>query len=171
MVSDLLATDLIKPVTVEEVRIVVFQLKPYKALGPDGVQAAVFHRYWNLMQNDIVYLVQDFFAGRCDLAAINSTYVSLIPKVDNPETFKDFRPIGLCNVVYKIISKVLVNRMQCLMESLISPFQNAFIKGRLISDNILMASELMTVIHKARKGKMSWGALKVDMAKAYDRVD
>lgn len=114
-------------------------------------------------------MVRDFFDGTIDLGIVNSTFISLIPKNDHPKTFKDFRPIGLCNVIYKIISKVLVNCLQGLMDKLISPFQNAFIKGMLISDNIL-TSELMTFIHNARTSRSSWGALKVDMAKAYDRL-
>ena len=82
-----------------------------------------------------------------------------------------FRPITLCNVIYKIISKLLVNHLKPFMDSLITPFQNAFIKGRNISDNILLAHEIFYFLRKRKRRKKFYGALKIDMTKAYDRVD
>ncbi|KAF7824263.1 ribonuclease H [Senna tora] len=87
-----------------------------------------------------------------------------------PQQLKDFRPISLCNVVVKIISKILVLRLQSIMERDISPNQNGFVKGRAILDSILLASELMTSIHKERKVKTSWCAYKLDIQKAYDKI-
>ena len=76
-----------------------------------------------------------------------------------------FRPISLCNVIYKTISKILVNRLKPFMDNLISPFQNVFLKGRNISDNILIAHEIIDVLRKKKGRKNSFGALKIDMRK------
>lgn len=100
----------------------------------------------------------------------NHTLITLIPKCDHPQSIKDFRPISLCNVFQKLISKVMVNRLQPLLQDLIAPTQNGFIKGRSINDNIFLASELMTYIHKAKRLKSKWCALKLDISKAYDRL-
>ena len=87
-----------------------------------------------------------------------------------PKEVTQFRPISLCNVTYKIITKIMVNRLKPLMNYLISPFQNAFIQGRNISNNILLAYEIMDIVRKKKFRKKGYGALKVDMCKTYDRV-
>ena len=87
-----------------------------------------------------------------------------------PKEVTQFRPISLCNVTYKIITKIMVNRLKPLMNYLISPFQNAFIQGRNISNNILLAHEIMDIVRKKKFKKKGYGALKVDMCKTYDRV-
>ena len=82
-----------------------------------------------------------------------------------------FRPISLCNVTYKIISKILVNRLKPLMDNLITPFQNAFIQGCQITDNIILAQEIFEFLKKKQKGKWGFRVLKLDMNKAYDRIN
>lgn len=89
---------------------------------------------------------------------------------DHPQTIRDFRPISLCNVFQKIVSKVIVNRLQPILQDLIAPAQSGFVKGRNINDNIFLASELMHYIHKAKKLKTRWCAFKLDISKAYDRL-
>ena len=105
------------------------------------------------------------------LKAFNHTFITLIPKPPNPEEVSHFRPISLCNVLYKIISKVLVNRLKHIINSIITPFQNAFIKGRNITDNILLAHEIIDVVRKKSGKRDSYGVLKIDMSKAYDRIN
>jgi hypothetical protein len=100
----------------------------------------------------------------------NETVVVLIPKV-NPERLKDLRPISLCNVVYKLISKVLANRSKMILGELISPNQSAFVPGRLISDNTILAYEMSHYMRRKKKRKEVYMALKLDMSKAYDRVE
>jgi hypothetical protein len=87
--------------------------------------------------------IKNFFSTGYLDAYVNSTFIALIPKNKNPSKVSDFRPISLCNVVYKIISKVLANRLKVILPHIISQNQSAFIPGRLISDNILAAYETL----------------------------
>ena len=101
---------------------------------------------------------------------VNGTSIVLIPKFPNPKTLKGYRPISLCNVTYKVISKCLVNRLRPLLAGSISPEQSAFVPSRLISDNSLTGYEGIHYL-KRKKGKAGACAIKLDMEKAYDRVE
>ena len=102
---------------------------------------------------------------------VNSTSIVLIPKIANPSKLSDYRPISLCNVIYKVISKCLVNRLRPLLDDLISPEHSAFIPGRMITDNALIAFECIHYIKQEKDPTKSFCAYKLDLSKAYDRVD
>lgn len=133
--------------------------------------AIFYKKFWELVGEQVVREVLQVLNGGPMPEGWNETTVVLIPKVKKPESVKDLRPISLCNVLYKLFSKVLANRLKKILPQVISPAQSAFVPGRLISDNILMAYEMMLYIKQKRKGVKGWTAVKLDMSKAYDRVE
>ena len=102
---------------------------------------------------------------------INDTIITLIPKCDDPKTMKDLRPIALCNVILKLVTKVLANRLKPLLPKVVSENQSAFIKGRLITDNVLLPFESLHSMKRNTRRKEGDVALKIDISKAYDRLD
>ena len=102
---------------------------------------------------------------------LNHTFITLIPKTKNHKKVTEYRPISLCNVFYKIFSKVLANRLKRVLPQIISEHQSAFIKGRLIIDNILVAFKTLHYMKNHNFGNSGYMALKLDMSKAYDRVE
>ncbi|KAL5789913.1 hypothetical protein ACOSQ2_004801 [Xanthoceras sorbifolium] len=154
-----------------EVRSAVFEMGPNKAPGPDGFHALFFQKFWNVVSEDVSSVCLKVLNGGCSIEEFNTTNVFLIPKVKNPERMTDFRPISLCSVIYKTVSKVMANRLKEILPFIISSEQSAFVPGRLIFDNIMVAFELLHSIKKQKKGKKGYAAIKLDMSKAYDRVE
>ena len=157
--------------TAEEVKVALFQMRPTKVLGLDGMNAFFYQNFWHIVGDDVVFAVLDFLNNGNMLPEINHINIVLIPKVKDPEKMSDFRPISLCNVIYKIISKVLANRLKQVLPHIISPTQSAFVLGRLITDNVLVAYETLHTMHARQKGKKGSLALKLDISKAYDCVE
>lgn len=123
------------------------------------------------MGTDITAAIQGFFPGGHLLRSLNQTLITLIPKTTCPTKPSQYRPVSLCNVLYKIITKILANRLRRFLSETILENQGAFVGGRQISDNILVAHKVMHALKNRRYGKKGWFAVKLDMAKAYDRLE
>ena len=162
---------LLREFTQEEVKGTLNQIGDLKAPGPDGMPAIFYKHYWDLVGDHVTGEVLQVLNGGDITSGWNDTCVALIPKVKNPENMKDLRPISLCNVVYKIVSKVLANRLKLILQEIIAPNQSAFVPGRLITDNILLAYEVNHYLQNKRSGSVGYAALKLDMSKAYDHVE
>ncbi|XP_014755959.1 uncharacterized protein LOC104584065 [Brachypodium distachyon] len=161
---------LLEPFTEEDVKKALFQIGDFKAPGPDGLHAVFYKRYWSLLGDDLVKEVLEAVNSGVIPDGWNGTMLVLIPKVDDPKRVSRFRPISLCNVVYKVISKMLANRLKVILPDIIDEHQSAFVPERLFTDNILLAYECVHSIKK-KKGKKGLCAVKLDMHKAYDRVE
>ncbi|KAI5349016.1 hypothetical protein L3X38_001903 [Prunus dulcis] len=171
VVTDDMNRDLTRPTTLEEIKDAAFQMGATKAPGPDGFHGTFYHKYWGIIHNDIQGLTADFFTGQAIPKPLNSTQIVLIPKIPNPEAVSQFRPISLCNFSYKILSKILANRLKPHLPSIISPTQNAFVPDRQIQDNILVAHEVFHALKLKKSKKKFEMGVKLDMNKAYDRVE
>ena len=126
----------------EEVRSALFMMHPKKAPGPDGMTVLFYQQSWSIIKVDVVNMGNDFLSSRVFDDRLNMTNICLVPKTARPNRMTELRPISLCKVSYKIISKVLCQRLKGLLPRLISETQSAFVSGRLISDNILIAQEM-----------------------------
>ena len=156
------------PFSIEEIKKVVFGLKHNSASGPDDFPAEFFQDFWDIIHIDLWKLFKDFYGGVLDIKRLNFGLVTLLPKVDNPVDMRNFRPICLLNVCYKIITKVLTNRLCTCITKVISEYQYGFIKGRYIMDGVVSLNE---ILHEVRQKKQSGVILKIDFEKAYDKFN
>jgi hypothetical protein len=141
-----------------------------KAPGPDGFTTLFYVKYWEHIKSTVLSAVGDFFSHNQLLREQNHTFIALIPKKLGASSVQQFRPISLCNIIYKIISKLLANRLKPLLPKFISPFQTAFVPGRLMQDNSILAHEMLhTLKHKRGRGGLM--AINIDMEKAFDKME
>lgn len=165
------ASEIINPIQPSEIKEAVFSLPKDSAPGSDGYHASFFfQKNWSLVSANVIAMVRSIWNYGRILKEMNKTNVVLIPKKPHPSTFQDLRPIILSNVSYKILFKVLCNRLKAVLPDLIHPCQSAFLKGRLISNNVMLAAELMHQIHTSRGKRKKLAALKIDFSKAFDRI-
>ncbi|XP_031127477.1 uncharacterized protein LOC116029567 [Ipomoea triloba] len=162
---------LLRPFDADEVKTALFSMFPDKAPGPDGMNPGFYQHYWDVVGNDVSSFVLKCLDEGTIPDGLNNTNVVLIPKKSSLEKVADLRPIALYNVVYKIMAKMVANRMKPLLGEVISDSQSAFIPNRLITDNILVAAEVGHYLNRKQCGLVGWAALKLDMAKAYDRME
>ncbi|XP_019152267.1 PREDICTED: uncharacterized protein LOC109149075 [Ipomoea nil] len=135
------AKKLVRPADVDEVKAAVFGMKCMGSPGPDGIQAAFYQDFWQEVGGSITKMVNEALISATIPLSLLEAFVTLIPKKDNPKTAADFRPITLLNVMFKIVSKVIVNRLRPLMNNLIGPHQNSFLPGRSTLDNIILTQD------------------------------
>ncbi|GAU29062.1 hypothetical protein TSUD_278180, partial [Trifolium subterraneum] len=159
------------PITKAEIQQALFHMHPDKSPGPDGFNPAFYQRFWEQCSDDIFRAASTWLERGYFPTSHNETNICLIPKCDNPTSMKDLRPISLCNVLYKMISKVLANRLKCCLDKCVSQEQSAFVEGRSILDNALIATEVIHALKRKTKGRRCELALKIDISKAYDKVD
>ena len=146
----------------------MFSIHSTKAPSPDGFNAFFFKETWDVAGSLVIQAIKEFFVTGELLKETNATIISLIPKVPNPSKMGDFRPISCCNTIYKCIYKIIAPRLQMILPSMVDHAHSTFIKGRKISDNILLAQDLLRDYHKANGPHRV--AAKVDLMKAYDSV-
>ncbi|XP_058111279.1 uncharacterized protein LOC131254304 [Magnolia sinica] len=137
--------------------------------GPDGFIGAFFSRCWDIIGSDIHKAAESFFRGENMPRAFTTTIICLIPKSLNPKKLSDFKPINLCNCIYKISAKIISSRLNSLLLKLISVEQGAFIKGRDIAKSIVLAQESIRDISRHVRGRNL--VIKLNIKKAYGRVE
>lgn len=124
---------------------------------------AFFKKFWNIIGHDVTLAIRSFFHSGFMLNFVNETIISLVPKIDSPTQLNQFRPISLCNVLYKAISKLLVNRLKLFLSKCISDNQAAFVPNRQILDNVIIAHEYLHFFKNKRYGTNGLMTLKLDM--------
>jgi hypothetical protein len=146
------------------------EMKRNASPGPDGFNVEFYLAAWTWIGEDVVQLVRNFFRTGIMPTHINDTHIALIPKKLVPLVPADYRPISLCNVIYKIIAKCLANRLKPHLPNYVHQSQQAFIEGRRISNNIIIAQEI-THSFALTSWEIQAFMLKIDLAKAFDRLE
>eukprot|EP00253_Pinus_taeda_P015313 PITA_15313 len=158
---------LLRVITKEEVEEVVNKMAKNKAPGLDGFTIEFYQAAWSFMGNDLLDLVEELRCTKRMHQGLNATFLALIPKNGNLDDPQGFRPISLCNVVYKILATILVNRLKPILPDLIAQEQTGFVKGKQITDGIIVAQE---VIHSLKNTRNLGMLIKLDLAKVYDHL-
>ena len=171
VVTGEMVRNLVRPYTAEEVQTAIFQMHPSKAPNPDGISPFFFQRFWHIMGHDIMEAILSCLHSGRYLHKMNYTHIVLISKKSNPQNIMEYQPINLGNVVSRLISKVLTNRVKSMLPCVISNSQSAFVPGRLITDNTSVAFEMIHRMRNRRRGKVGHMAVKLDISKAYDKVE
>ncbi|KAK8929024.1 hypothetical protein KSP39_PZI017553 [Platanthera zijinensis] len=169
MVNDDDAQHLLSPPSDAEIKAAVFSFGRNKSQDFDGVTHSFFASFWGFTMAEIVDVVKDFFANDCMETSWKDTLVMLIPKSEQPCLPEHYRPISLCSSIYKMVAKIIANRMKPLIRNFISEEQAAFVPGRLLSNHCTLAHEIMHRLHTT-ESKDGFMAIKLDMEKAFDRI-
>eukprot|EP00253_Pinus_taeda_P027103 PITA_27103 len=159
--------NLLKQVSMQEVEEAMAQLKDGKAPGRDGFTSNFFHEFWDLISTEVLDLVEESRSMHWLLPSLNSTFIALVPKGEEANTPNKFQPIALCNVIYKLISKVVANRLKPLLPLLILPEQTGYVEGRQIMDGIILSNEVIYSLKILKKPGM---IMKLDLSKAFDKL-
>ncbi|GKB60561.1 RNA-directed DNA polymerase, eukaryota [Tanacetum coccineum] len=161
------ADDLERAVTRDEIRKAVWNCGDNKSPGPDGYSFEFFKKYWSFVGSDLCEAVEQFFTNGTFSKGCNSSFIALIPKVMDAKLVSDFRPISLIGSIYKVVTKIIANRMALVISDIISDTQSAFVSERQILDGPFIINE---VLHWCKRKNKQAMFFKVDFAKAYDSV-
>ncbi|CAN1153186.1 LINE-1 retrotransposable element ORF2 protein [Linum perenne] len=153
-----------------EITLAIKSMGSLKAPGKDGFQPIFFQKCWNTVGGDVSDFLLNSFRYPELIEQVNQTIIVLIPKLLKPEQISQFRPISLCNVTYKLMAKCVADRLRSCMGNLVNETQTSFVPGRNITDNIIILQE---VVHsmRSKSGKKGWMTIKLDLAKAFDRLE
>ena len=153
----------------EEITQVFFSMPRNKAPGPDGFPVEFFLEAWIIVKDSVVAAIREFFQTGILPRGFNSTAITLIPKVTGADSLSQFRPVACCTTIYKVITRLISSRLKLFIDQAVQANQVGFIKGRLLCENVLLASEL--VDNFQAEGETTRGCLQVDISKAYDNVN
>ena len=128
-------------------------------------------KYWHIVGLDVTAVVLSILFSRRCLQKMNFTHIVLIPKKNNPQRITEYRPVNLSNIVSRIVSKMFANRLKMVLLNVISNSQSAFVPNRLITDNTTVAFEMLHHMRNRQHGKIGHKAMKLDISKAYNRVE
>lgn len=170
-VSNDMNDQLDKPFLAEEVVKALSQMCPIKAPGPNGLPTVFYQKHWQTIKSKVITTCLYILNKQGTIGPLNHTYITLIFKIGKSRKVIDFRPISLCNVIYKIVVKTITNRLKQILSKVISPMQSAFIPNRLITDNIIVGYECLHKIRQSRGKRNGLLALKLDINKAYDKLE
>eukprot|EP00253_Pinus_taeda_P023771 PITA_23771 len=159
---------LMSPTSEEEITNIVWSMDPDKAPSPNGFSIYFYRICWEIIKFDLFRMIRGVLRKTKMGGGTKSTFLALIPKETNPRSFDRYRPISLCNSSYKIVAKLLANRIKPLLQKLISPAQGGFVKGRQILDNVIQIQE---ALHSSHARKEQGMIIKLDMSNAFDRVN
>ena len=162
---------LAEPFTAEDILEALAQMCPTKAPGPDGLSAVFYQKHWQSVKEGVLSTCLHILNDQGTIAPLNHTYIALIPKIAKPRKVTDYRPISLCNVIYRIVTKAIANRLKPMLDQIIAPTQSAFIPNRLITNNIIIGYECLHKIRLSKGKKNGKISLKLDTSKAYDIVE
>ncbi|KAK3187757.1 hypothetical protein Dsin_027318 [Dipteronia sinensis] len=148
-----------RPFTIEEVQEAVSSCDGNKAPGQDGMNLNFIKANWEVIQEDFLRFIHEFYKEGAIVEELNKTFIALIPKGGRPETMSDFQPISLVGSMYKVLAKILANRLKSIMDTVIGETQMAFVKKRQIIDSFVIADE---IIHSWRKDKVGGNGRRVN---------
>ncbi|XP_058765390.1 uncharacterized protein LOC131638862 [Vicia villosa] len=139
------------PFTMEEIKEAVWSCDGSKSMGPDGISLLFFKKCWSFVKEDVVSCFNAFYSETVFSKAIISSFLTLVPKKDNPLDLDDYRLICLVGSIYKMLSKLLASRIKRVLSSIISNSQSAFVPGRQMLDGVIVANEIVDFASKEGK--------------------
>jgi hypothetical protein len=162
------AREIMVPIKESELKSILTLFKRDKSLGPNGWTVEFYFHFFDLIKEDLLAPVESVRTGGCLVGSLNSTFIALIPELNKPLSFGDYRPISLCNLIYKIISKVIANCIKLFLSRALLPEQFEFLEGHEIHDAIGTTHECINSIKKKHKKYL---ILKLNIQKAYNCVN